>query len=287
VGTLLAQGNTAAASKNAPPAVIDEKAEAEMVKLVNQERAAKGLPELMLDPRLRDTARFHSVYVQGAGQVGYEFPGEPKIHARMGMMNVLEDKAAENVSLAPDIQMAHQHMMSSDVMRDNVLSTTYNRIGIGVLRQGDKLFIVEDFARLLNEQSVEEVEKEVANALNEARRARKTTPLTYVEMASLRKTACDMAAKNKIDPNAAPVSMSNADIHGMNSAAVDARDSMATFTVTFTTFHPNEPPTSVLKDSFEPRYTVVSTGACFERTDSYPQGTYWVTVLLYHRANFR
>jgi hypothetical protein len=282
-GIMLAQA--AVASNSAP--MIDDKAEAELVKLVNQTRVANGLPELTFDPRLRETARFHATFVQSAGQIGYEFPNEPKIHARMGMMNILEDQAAENVSIASDLNASHEHAMSSEATRNNILSTRYNGLGIGVVRAGDHIYVVEDFARVLSEQSVPEVEMAVVTALNESRRLHKAIPLTYVGMPTLRKTACDTASKNKVDPNSAPTVLnSNADIHGMNTG-IDAREEMSTYIITFTTFHPNEPPSLVVKNGYEPRYSVVSVGACFQRTESYPQGTYWVTVLMYHKQNLR
>ena len=278
----IALGQTATA---ATPPVIDEKAETELANLVNQARLAKGLPELIREPRLRETARFHATFVESAGQIGYEFPNEPKIHARMGMMSVLEDQAGENVAIANDVKAAHEHLMSSEATQINVLSPSYTGVGIGVLRAGDRLYVVEDFARLLTEQSGPEVEKTVAAALNEARRQRKVTPLAYAEKPTLRKVACDMAKKNHVDPNSAPVVLNtNADVNGMNTGGMDAREGMGTFTVSFTTFHPTEPPPSVVKNGYEPRYNIVSVGACFQKTEAYPQGAYWVTVLMYHQG---
>lgn len=270
------------------PALVDEKSETEMLALINQVRAANNLPALTFDTRLRETARFHSTFVQGAGKVGYEFAGEPKIHARMGMMNVLEDEAAENVSIATDLKAAQEHLLANDTTKANLLSSRYNSVGVGVLRQGDQLYIVQDFVRLLDEQAAPEVERQVAAALNDGRHGRKVTPLTYVDMPSLRKVSCDMAAKNSVNPNGAPVILNaNVDVHGSNTGGVAASEGMGNYTVTFTTLHPSEPPDLVMKNGYEPRYNVVSVGACFQRSDSYPQGTYWVTLLMYHRQNFR
>jgi uncharacterized protein YkwD len=55
----------------------------------------------------------------------------------------------ENVGVAGSLEAAHNAFMSSSAHRSNILSTTFNHMGVGVTRDGaGRYWVVHEFARL-------------------------------------------------------------------------------------------------------------------------------------------
>jgi uncharacterized protein YkwD len=114
--------------------VIDEEAEIEMLRLVNQERALQGLSELVIDEALREVARAHSADMFQRGYFGHIDPDGITPFTRMQAGGVLFILAGENLALAPTVSIAHQGLMDSPGHRENILRPQYGRIGIGAVR---------------------------------------------------------------------------------------------------------------------------------------------------------
>lgn len=272
--------------EGAAPA-IDEKAEAEFLQLFNAARKEAGLPALANDPRLREAARSHARLVEANEQISSQFPGEPALHQRYATLGILQDAAAENVFIGLDVRAIHAHSLAGGSTRTNVLSERFTAVGIGVLRRDDELFVVQDFARVLTEQSAEQVERDVVHSLNEARRLRKVMQLAHIPLRRLRDTACRLAREN-LDPALVPTDrvLADASPNEKRIAGVQST-SMVSQVFTFTTLNPTALPDVVLARRYDSTYSTVSVGACFQRTDSYPQGTYWVVLMIYRRQSFR
>lgn len=115
---------------------IDPETEEEMLRLVNEERALEGLPELVMDETIREVSRMHSVDMFQRGYIGHVDPDGTTPFDRMREGGVSFVAAGENLALAPTVSIAHQGLMDSPGHRENILNPAYNRIGIGVARGG-------------------------------------------------------------------------------------------------------------------------------------------------------
>lgn len=116
--------------------VIDQEAEKEMLRLVNEERTQRGIPELVMDETLREVARQHSVDMFQRGYFGHLDPEGNTPFDRMLEGGVSFINAGENVAVAPTVSIAHQGLMDSPGHRENILQSQYRRVGIGAARGG-------------------------------------------------------------------------------------------------------------------------------------------------------
>src|SRR5271166_2541235 len=133
-------------------APFDADAEAELVSLTNQARAQNGLPPLTVDPRLTQAARQHSERMAQQSLISHQLEGEPPLLARISNEGLPSDGVSENVAFGNQgVVAAHEGLMHSPPHRRAILDPHYDVIGIGVFRQGDYLYITEDFARKLPE----------------------------------------------------------------------------------------------------------------------------------------
>ena len=129
--------------ENAPPR---PDLEAEMLELVNQERAANGLAPLEADPELTEVARRHSADMFARGYFSHYTPEGKDPFDRMRESNVSFRNAGENLALAPTLQIAHTGLMNSPGHRANILRPQFGRVGIGILNGGRRgLMISQEF----------------------------------------------------------------------------------------------------------------------------------------------
>lgn len=115
---------------------IDEKAEQEMVRLVNLERKRAGVNQLVEDLRLRDLARKYSKDMLGRGYFSHYTPEGLSPFDRMVNFGISFTAAGENLALAPNVDLAMQGLMQSPGHRANILSPQFGKIGVGVIDGG-------------------------------------------------------------------------------------------------------------------------------------------------------
>lgn len=114
-----------------------------MINLVNKERTSRGFNSLKLDIKLREIARGHSSDMLKRGYFSHYSP-DPANGGAEG--KTIADRAeiagidflviGENLAYAPSLELAHKGLMNSEGHRVNILSTDYNKIGIGVMDGG-------------------------------------------------------------------------------------------------------------------------------------------------------
>jgi uncharacterized protein YkwD len=110
--------------------------EAQMLQLVNQERAAQGLGPLRTDPELAAVARAHSRDMFARGYFSHVTPEGKDPFDRIRQAQVRYITAGENLALAPTLQQAHQGLMNSPGHRANILRPAFGRVGIGIVDGG-------------------------------------------------------------------------------------------------------------------------------------------------------
>ncbi|MDP2638415.1 MAG: CvpA family protein [Candidatus Levybacteria bacterium] len=115
---------------------VDPSAEQYMFRLVNKERASRGLNELIFDNALRDVGRKHCEDMFERGYFSHYTPEGVSPFERMDNANINYLAAGENLALSPNTDLAMQGLMNSPGHKANILSTDFGKLGVGVIDGG-------------------------------------------------------------------------------------------------------------------------------------------------------
>lgn len=122
--------------------------EAELYRLLSEDRAAYGLAELTLDEELCRMARIRCADMVENNYCGHISPTLGTVRDLMTLYGVPYVWATENVGRNRDVAHSNAAFLSSPSHRRNVLSTTYTRVGVGVsVLPGGFVCVCEIFAR--------------------------------------------------------------------------------------------------------------------------------------------
>jgi uncharacterized protein YkwD len=120
--------------------------EAEMLRLVNEERTKRGLKALVADPQLVPVARAHSQDMFARGYFSHYTPEGKDPFDRMKSSGIKYYSAGENLALGQTLKICHEGLMNSPGHRANILNPSYGRLGIGILDGGSYgLMISQEF----------------------------------------------------------------------------------------------------------------------------------------------
>jgi hypothetical protein len=196
-----------------------------------------------------------------ARQLSHRFDGEPSLPQRLATATHAQlDQEAENVALDFNAENGHQHLMLSPPHRANLLNPAYNVVGLGVVRSGDELYIVQDFGHALPNYSAAEVKDRIAATVAQARHQANRADLARRDLPTADDAACSMAHADKLGTSS---------IHQLAQR----------FTVlTFTSLHPETLPGEASHMLSSNNLRSFSVGACYARTATYPTGVYWVVL---------
>ena len=265
VGTKASLKPVSAASADIPfhSLEFDSQAEQQILELANRSRRQAGAPPLTMDSGLSRAARVHAQAMLEAHQLSHQFNGESSLPQRLAAATQLQlDQEGENVALDMDPAEAEQHLMLSPPHRANLLNPAYNVVGMGVIRSGDRLYVVQDFGHALPNYSLPDIKERIAASVQHARRNTNAADLPRRDLASADDTACSMAHADKL---ATPA------VHQLSER----------YTVlTFTSLHPETLPTGSEHAIASRNLRSFSIGACYARTETYPTGVYWVVLSL-------
>jgi uncharacterized protein YkwD len=242
---------------------FDSQAEQQILELANRSRQQAGAPLLTMDAGLSHAARIHAQAMLEARQLSHQFDGEPSLPKRLAAATALQlDQEGENVALDIDPAQAEQHLMLSPPHRANLLNPAYNVVGMGVVRSGGRLYVVQDFGHALPNYSLVEVKERIASAVQQARHHADASDLPRRDLATADDAACSMAHADKL---------ATSEVHQL------ARH----YTVlTFTSLHPETLPSGSDHAIGSRNLHNFSIGACYARTETYPTGVYWVVLSL-------
>jgi len=261
----------------------DSAAEQVLLDLANQSRAQAGAPPLTLDNGLSQAARIHAEAMFAARQLSHQFLNEPSLPQRLASATRLQlDQEGENVALDFDAVSGHQHLMLSPPHRANLLNPAYNVVGMGVIRSGDRLYIVQDFGHALPNYSAAEVKERIAAAVTQARQQARQPALARRDLSSHDLSIHDVSSRDltgKGLPLADDAACSMAQADKLGTSPVQQLAQRYTV-LTYTSLHPETLPAeagSVLDDH---NLHTFSIGACYARTSTYPTGVYWVVLSL-------
>jgi hypothetical protein len=243
---------------------FDSGAEHELVERINHSRKEAGLPKLEHSDQLREAARAHAQEMAERGQLTHRFTGEPDLRQRVAATGLRFNLVAENVGRSGDVDSMHAGFLRSPAHRENILHPEENAVGVGAVRVGRELFVTEDFARVVPDYEPDEVEKRVAQAIEELRKQARLPRLSRGDSRPLREQACDMARRDSVQFN-----------HRAYPAAPGSQR------LAYATADPASLPQALRQLAAGSRPVGFAVGACTARTASYPSGGYWVVVVFY------
>ncbi|HEY4382528.1 MAG TPA: CAP domain-containing protein [Acidobacteriaceae bacterium] len=138
-------------------------AEQYLLSAANQERAARGLPQLHRNPQLARAAAGHAREMAAHGAISHQFAGESELSNRGASAGVPFSEISENVAEAPSVVQIHDMWMHSEHHRTNLLDPAIDSAGISVVARGGELYAVEDFARTVRAASLDQQESAIAS----------------------------------------------------------------------------------------------------------------------------
>lgn len=253
----------AATSPDIPFSDYDAEAEQVLLDLANQARAQAGAPRLSLDAGLCQAARAHAEAMFAARQLSHQFDGEPSVPQRLATATHAQlDQEGENVALDFNAENGHQLLMHSPPHRANLLNPAYNVVGLGVVRSGDGLYIVQDFGHTLPNYSAAELKDRIAATVAQVRHQANRPGLARRDLRTADPVACSMAHADKL---------STSSVHQLAQRST---------VLTFTSLHPETLPAEASQMLSSYNLRTFSVGACYARTATYPTGVYWVVLSL-------
>jgi hypothetical protein len=155
-----------------------------IAELTNRDRAAQGLPPLEWNPALATAAQAHAQLMAQQQTLSHQYPGEPDMSARIAQAGVRFDAADENIAYGYSDDQVENEWMHSPPHRANILDPHMNAIGVAVVKRGNTLYAVEDFAGTVQSLTPQQVESRIDALL----RQRGIDPSVPRQSASM---ACD------------------------------------------------------------------------------------------------
>lgn len=159
--------------------------ETELLMLTNLHRSSRGLPILAADEKLAAIARLQSDGMARQGFISHEVPSGD-LRSRMQRAGYLHEIARENVANARTVAVAQQALLQSPAHEENILADDVTRIGIGIVRHDDRLFVTEIFASPRKPYNVAAVRELLVDRLKAMRPDPKLERLASQSVQSLR-----------------------------------------------------------------------------------------------------
>ena len=247
-----------------PNVTYDENAEHELLQLANQSRAQSQLAPLKMEDCLIAAARRHAVEMAEHNDLSHQLAGEPELAQRLATTCPLHlDQVAENIAFSGTAAEAHDGFMHSPGHRANLLGASYNVVGMGVVKSGSSLYIVEDFGHSLPDYSLPQAAEVVAKSVARARTAVRLPAIEQRTDNAAQSEACELARADSLRSKSA------------------GRLGQLRYVLRFSTMDPGVLPPEGAKAVDDRAVTAFAVGVCFARSASYPSGAYWVVLVLY------
>lgn len=224
---------------------------------LNHERASHGLPVLQWDEHAAGAARAHARLLAESGRLSHQFPGEATLPERLGATGARFTVSAENVAQTEFVEDVHLALMTSPGHRANILSASYNAVGIGVVEKQGRIYVAQDFIFLVPNYSESQFNAAFVEAFNLARKARGIRPIYAREDAALHELACST------DGNAGKLAN--------NLTGVSA-------VVAFTSSDPHHLPAELNPRAANADFHTMKFGACFRPDQEHGYANFWVVA---------
>jgi uncharacterized protein YkwD len=149
--------------------------------------------------------------------------------------------------------------MGSPGHRANILGPDYTAVGIGVVERDGRLYVAQDFVRLVPVYSEEQFLQAFTASLNQARTTKHLAVLSMRRNQALRDAACSTQGSAQ----ALPVNLG-----------------FAGEIVVFNLSEPENLPAELLQRASSPRWRHMSVGVCFRPDEEHGDANFWVVAAL-------
>jgi uncharacterized protein YkwD len=139
----------------------------QLMQATNEDRAQHGLEPLRWDPALARAAQAHAYQMVRHGELSHQYAGEPALVERAGHGGAHFSTVAENIAVAANPQVVEAEWMHSPPHRHNILDPRLTTVGIGLVRQGNNLWAVEDFSAAVAQMGSSQIEQKVEQLVAE------------------------------------------------------------------------------------------------------------------------
>lgn len=114
--------------------------------LLNQDRAAKGLPALKWNSQLASLATSYGKDMISRGYFSHYNPEGQSPFDRMNKAGISYRTAGENLAINTSVAAAEKAFMNSSGHRANILSSNFTEVGIGVVHSSSgSVYVVQEF----------------------------------------------------------------------------------------------------------------------------------------------
>lgn len=137
-------GSTTTGSQTSTNGTSSEKQQA--FALLNQDRAANGLPALTLNSKLTSLADGYAADMIKRGYFSHYNPEGQSPFDRMNKAGISYSTAGENLAINNSVAAAETAFMKSSGHRANILNSSYTDVGIGVVHSSNgSVYVVQEF----------------------------------------------------------------------------------------------------------------------------------------------
>lgn len=245
------------------PPPSSQNPQAVLLDLINAERSKAGEKPLTWDVKLAEAALDHAEIMSQQGRLSHQFEGEPDLLQRLTRRAVRLDAASENVVYDVSAEGAHEAFVRSAPHRLNMLSASYDGVGIAVVNVQGILYVVEDFAHRISDSSDDATAERIGERFAGLRQQLGLPPLQLVGDPRLHAVVEKMASREMPDSHAALA------LPGVRFAAA------------YATTSPDEIPANVARLASIRGVSTCAVGVQFARTPRYPSGLFWVSIVLF------
>jgi hypothetical protein len=216
-----------------------------------------------MDAGLAEAAREHAAALAREKHLSHQFDAELPLLQRVAKSPLHLDKAGENVAYDLGVEQAHEGLMHSPPHRANLLNASYNVAGFAVVRTGRRLYVVQDFGHSVPAYPVEKAESIAIGAIQRMRGQYRLPALKARRETVLQRAACSMAQQDRLET------------HSLASL------NRPKYILSYAIMQPEMLTPSAGTAVSDGSVRSFSLGACYGRTATYPNGTYWVAMLFY------
>jgi len=122
--------------------------EQKLLNLLNQDRAAYGLPALTLDSELSRIARMKSQDMNHNHYFAHTSPTYGNAAAMLKLFGYAYNGVGENIAHHANVEKAQAAFMSSSGHRQNILGSQWTKVGIGIcIDQNGFIYATQLFVR--------------------------------------------------------------------------------------------------------------------------------------------
>lgn len=125
---------------------VDRSERASLLSMINEARAAQGVSPLAGDPRLDAVAEGHSLDMATHHFFSHSSPNTGAPGDRAAAAGLAFRSLAENIAMNQSVTAAHHALLQSPGHRANLLNGDLRRVGLGIVRASDGVYVTQLFA---------------------------------------------------------------------------------------------------------------------------------------------